>query len=478
MTDNREELEKLRESYRADPKNKDTAIRLAELYIDRGWLNEGIEIYKNLIELYPNDFSILLAYGNVCFSKQNIKESLSIFKKLTILKPKRVEGWNNLGILQLKVEDYELAKNSFKKVLELEPENHGALLNMGNYYDHIGNSDKTIEMFKRATAVRPDFIDAWFNLGNAYLKAEQYQKAIDIYNKSLKYNPKFSSAFKNIGFAYEQLVNYEKAEEFYLKALDLNKTDAALYVNIATVYTKQMKYDKAKDFFLRSVKLAPREPAGWLGLREVSLKKGDIKTYVRSTLAVLHRLDSFQIAESLKTLRKLRQNKNVDTILKSAEKLEKMGDELDAERMIAYCRSEKNRAKATLLYKRLRNITNPSDHVLHCLAEYCIKIMEYDIAVQYIQSIKEKDIFDIKMLWIALIEKKELNIAEYLIEKYLLDNQDCFEGWYQLARIKAMTGHSKEAKEYLRRSLETGFTDLDELGNEQELKKVYNAISN
>ena len=98
MTEKNEELEELRKAYKADPKNKDTATRLAQLYTDLGWLNEAISIYKDIVELYPNEFSILLAYGNICFTKQNTKEALNIFQKLTVLKPERVEGWNNLGI--------------------------------------------------------------------------------------------------------------------------------------------------------------------------------------------------------------------------------------------------------------------------------------------------------------------------------------------------------------------------------------------
>ena len=478
MNEKNEELEGLREAYKADPKNKDTATRLAQLYTDLGWLNEAISIYKDIVELYPNEFSILLAYGNICFTKQNTKEALNIFQKLTVLKPERVEGWNNLGIVQLSMEDYKAAKNSFKKVLELEPQNHGALLNMGNYYDHIGEIEKAIEMFKKAAATRPYFSEAWFNLGNAYLENKQYENAIEVFEKSLKYNPKFSSALKNIGYAYEQIENYEKAEEYYLKTLDLNKTDHALYINIATIYTKLEMYDKSKDFFLRAVKISPNDAAGWMGLRKLSLKKGDIKTYVKSTLAILHRLDSKEILESLKVLRKLRQHESIDRILKSADKLGTSSNELDVERMLVYARSDKNKDKAEIIYRRLSGKAPASAHTLHCLAEYCMKIEDYDSAIKHISDIDNKEVSDMELLWDVLVEKKEIDTAEQLIESYLQDNQDCFEGWYQLARIRSIRSDKGKAKDCLLRALEAGFTDLDLLDKDPQLKEIYDTIAN
>jgi len=477
MPEKNDELEQLREAFRADPQNRDTASRLAEMYTDLGWLNKSIQIYKDLVKTYPNDFTLLLAYGNVCFTKQNIKDALAVFKKLTVLKPARVEGWNNLGIVLLACEDYESAKNAFEKVLEIEPENHGALLNMGNYYDHVENPEKAIALFKKATAIRPYFHDAWFNLGNAYVTKKQFHKAIGAYEKTLKYDPKFFSALKNMGYAYEQLEEYAHAEKYYLQALELSKVDASLYINIASIQSIQKQYDAAKDNLLRAVKLAPKDAAGWLGLRELSLKKGDVKTYVKSTSAILHRLDCDRIAESLQTLRRLNQYASVDAILKDVDKLDKTNDTLDAERMLAYERSGKDTATASLIYKRLQGPTSPSDHVLQCLAEYCCQQQRYEKAIQYVQAMKNVGSMDLFIQWHALIAGDALDVAEQLIEKYLRDHQDCFEGWYQLARIHVKKEQLETAGDLLMQALEAGFVDLDRMDEEPRLKALYDSLT-
>ena len=149
------ELESLREAYKANPDDKDTASRLAQMYTDLGWLNEAITIYKSLVEKYPNQFSILLAYGNICFTKQQNKEALKIFQKLTVLKPERVEGWNNLGIVQLSLKDYAAAQNSFRKVLELEPQYADAHANLSVCLSRLGQPERAMEHAESAIKLDP-----------------------------------------------------------------------------------------------------------------------------------------------------------------------------------------------------------------------------------------------------------------------------------------------------------------------------------
>lgn len=477
MKEEKEALENLRDAYKQNPEDRDISLQLAQKYANLGWLNEAYSLYKKLADNYSSDFSILLAFGNLCFSKKNTEEALSVFKKITVLKPKRVEGWNNLGIVQITTKDFESAKKSFDNVLSIEPENYGALLNMGNYYNHVGNVDKSIELFKKVTEIRPYFTDAWFNLGNAYIASKLFDKAIEVLKRALKYDRKFAPAFKNIGFSFEEKGEYPEAEEYYLKALEINKTDASLYVNIANVYSKQLKYDKAKDFFLRAVKLAPKEAAGWLGLRELSLKKGDIATYIKSTLAVLHRLDVETISESIHKLRSMGQYEDVGTLLKAVARLSLDNNEIEAERLLFLNRKNNDTVKTALLYKKLSGLNNASDHILNCLAEYCYAKADFDKVIEYINSQKVKNIFDMKLLWGSLIKKNELSLAEQLLENYLVDNQDCFEGWYYLSHIKMKLNYPKKAKDLFVRALETGFTDLDRLEEEPELKELFLSFS-
>jgi tetratricopeptide (TPR) repeat protein len=470
-------LDRLRTAYQADPANRDTGANLAQWYTDLGWFNEAIGIYRELVERHPGDYSLLLDYGNILFKRLNCNEALAIFRKLTVMKPDRLEGWNNLGIIQLTLEKYADAKLSFGRVLELEPDNCGALLNIGNVYDRKGEVEKAVTMFEKATTVRRDFPDAWFNLGNAYVKTGSFEKAVTAYQRALKVQREFPSARKNLGYCFEQLQDFAQAEEQYSLALEINKADAGLYVNIANVYIRQEKFDSAKSYYLRAVKLAPKDPAGWMGLRRLSLLKGDITLYLQATLALLQRLDGAQIAESISTLRTMGNFAHVDRIIHAAEGLAPDNEELNAERLLAYLRSGPIGGRETAIYRRLSALQTPGDTIRYSLATYALETGDLDKAHAIIAAVKEPGLPHRLLQWRIAIGRSEWSNAESQIRGYLADHEDCFEGWFLLARAMAAQGRKDYARISLLKALETGFVDQAQIAADSALNAIFHELT-
>jgi tetratricopeptide (TPR) repeat protein len=471
------ELESLRNAYAADTSNRDAAVRLAQRYSDIGWYTEADEIYQGLVKNAGEDFSILLDYGNLCFKRGNLDDASRIFTRLTGIKPGRVEGWNNLGIVHLSRQDSGAAEKCFSKVLEIEPENCGALLNMGNYHDRRGEYTEAISMFERAVASKRDFVDGWFNLGNAYLNAKNYPKAAESYRRALRISPDFPSAMKNLGYACEQMGDLDEAQLFYGRALEYNKTDAMLYVNLASINTRLKKYDKARDLYLKAMQLSPREPAGWLGLRQLSILKGDIPTYIKSTLAVLRKLDNSSITESLRCLRELKCQSGVEAILKLADKLEISGDGIDAERLLAYNSLAEKESECRAIYRRLLALASPPETISLCMAEYEFGIGKYEKALGRIERTGGDDSSGVRLKWMSLLSLGRTGEAEKIVRDYLSSHSDCFDAWFTLAGICADSNRNSEAKECLVMAMETGFTDMDSMGKYPALQKIFKSIA-
>jgi tetratricopeptide (TPR) repeat protein len=473
-----ETLVRLRGAFAEKPGDLDAGSTLAQRYADLGWFNEAIEVYRDLIKTNENNFSLLLDYGNTCFKKQDLEEARGTFKKLTVISPGRIEGWNNLGIVQLSSRDNEAAIQSFKKVLELEPDNAGALLNLGNCYDRTGRPEEASALFLKAATVKPDYADAWFNLGNAYLGAGDAKKAVDAYKRAIRLQREFPSALKNLGVAYEQNGEFDEAADCYTKALALNKADAGLYVNLGNVATKKKDYDRAKQCYTTSVTLSPREMSGWMGLRHLALVKGDIEGYVKSTIAVLSRLDEAAISESAMVLRELGHFTEAADLIRRAEGLGISGDEFDAERMLAEKRKNTGEGAGTAaaLYKRLSAKSKPSDHVLTCCALYAYQSGRLGEAVGIVKRCGKRDTDAdatlASILWEGMIAARQIDEAESAIQEYLRKHVDCPSAWFLLAKIRAGQNQSAEAKQYLARALESGFSDLEKIGTDTALQEI------
>jgi tetratricopeptide (TPR) repeat protein len=324
--------------------------------------------------------------------------------------------------------------------------------------------------------LKPDFPDGWFNLGNALCALEHYPEAVEAFEKSMKYQREFPSALKNLGYAYERMGDPDAALDNYKKALELAKGDAALYVNIANVCVMQKKYDEAKTHYLLSVKLSPKEIAGWMGLRHLALLKGDVESYAKSTLAVVTRLTPEALAESLMVLREFEHFDKVDELLCRLDADAIAGDELDAERLLAYQRTDSYPGKIIALSKRLREVSSPSEHVRSCLARYAYDVREYSGALRHLESLGEPRMSDRKLLWQACIALSQYDKVQKLLREYLDDHNDCFDAWYFLAVVKIKRNEKEAAREFLIKALEFGFSDIEMLEKDEGLKTIFDSL--
>lgn len=470
-------IESLRAAYEAHPHDVEAAARLAEYFADRGWYNEALEIYREALKKHGDEYFLHLGYGNACYRHGDLNEALAAFRKLTELRPERIEGWNNSGIVLMAAGDAREAQRAFARVLEIEPDNAGALLNMGNCFMIESDHFKARELFDRAIAARPDYADAWFNLGNAHIREQEYRKAKLAFDRALRYQREFTSALKNRGLACERLGEWDEAADCYRKAADRDKTDAGIQINLANVYLGQDKLEEAKSCFLKAVKLAPKNVAGWLGLRHIALMKGDIPTYVRATMAIVPHLSDAAVAKCAEILLEINQTAQAGEIIASVDACSKEGDELDAQRLIVYQRSGHSAARQAAIYKKLSSLASKSDAILKALARYSLDRDEYAEAVKWCSTMQQIDAAARSIMTRALMAGGEREKARAIAERSIAEYPDCADFPFALARLEIEAGRRAEAQKYLLQALELGFAAREEIDAHPELSSLFKSLA-
>jgi len=477
IKNNEEKLEELRARYNREPDSIEAALALAQFYADLGWLNEAQQLYKSLLSVNQKDFALLLEYGNICFKKQEYKEAISVFKDLTVMNPARIEGWNNLGIVYLTCENIDGAAAAFSRVLEIEPDNAGALLNRGNCHFEKNELNIAHQYFERSVKAAPDFADGWFNLGNTFLAREEYDDAIHAYQRALRFRYDFVSALKNLGYVYQKKGSFDLARDQYLQALQFNKADASIYRNLAIVYTSIKNFDEAKECFLRAVRLAPRNLGGWMGLRHLSLVKGDLETYMRATTAVLPRLAGDVIAASARALRELGHWDMTAKIITQADSLNKESVLLDIERLLLYSNRKINTHRIPALEKKIQNLNSPPSEVKLGFATYLFQNKKPALAEKCLNGMPADQLSYRTLQWRVLIAQRKFDAAKEDITVFLKDHSDCFDGWFLLAGILIEQDDIEQARAMLIKALENGFNDIEAIQGNKKLKLLYQALA-
>lgn len=461
------------------PPMSDTAAKVAQAqtFSDRGWYNEAIELFSHIVDTTTDDPVLLLEYGNTLFKKGDYKGAGVQFERITSIRPDRIDGWNNLGIVQTKLGDVKAAHESFSHVLSLEPDNTGALLNKGNCYFDDGRYEDALEYFKKACNVRVDLPDGWYNLGNTYIALEKFDDARLALEKALRFSRDFPSALKNLGWIYEKEGRYFEAERCYAEALLSQKSDSRLHVNIGNVFVRQKRYDEAKKSFLKAIRLAPNDLSGWMGLRGYALAKGDIGTFVRSTMAVLSRLSDEVLAQTIEVLYELQQGDKADMVLAQAERLGKKGPLLDIQRLLLYQRQGIEREVIKPVLERLCTLEAPDDTVSRGLARYFLSEQEYNKVIGYIAMIAQPDGIAMGLRWRALISLGRHAEARREILDFVKLHGEGYDTFFLLANIEAHKKNRKRAETLLVYALDYGFCNMKEIHDNPLLHELFESMA-
>jgi len=454
-----------------------STLERAQAFSDRGWYNEAIELFSQIVDGAPADPVALLEYGNTLFKKGDLKGAGALFEKIVSLRPDRIDGWNNLGIVQTRLGDVAAAHESFSHVLSIEPDNTGALLNKGNCFFSDGRYHEALACFTRACTVRADLADGWYNLGNTYIALGRLNDARMALEKALRLSRDFPSAQKNLGWIHEKEGRMDEAERCYTEALSSQKSDSRLYVNLGNVYVKQKRYDDAKKSFLKAIRLAPNDLNGWMGLRGYALAKGDIGTFVRSTMAVLGRLSDEVLAQSIEVLYELQQTDKADMVLAQAERLGKKGPLLEVQRLLLYQRQGIDREVIKPVLDRLCAMENPDDAVCRGLARYFLTEQSYKDVVRYIGLIRYPDGIAAGLRWRAMVGLGNLADARREIREYVRLNGEGFDTFFLLADIEARKNNRKRAETLLVYALDFGFCNMKEIHVNPVLHELFESMA-
>ncbi|MCF7793725.1 MAG: tetratricopeptide repeat protein [Candidatus Cloacimonetes bacterium] len=219
-----------------------------------------------LMNSYLNNYDEALEYQLKALQlHQEMKNDITI-----------AEGYNNIGNIYIKMNNYEKALGQFQLSLEHNPSSARTFNNLCHAHNHLKQYDKALEYgkialeFSRREKSHPDrartHIFAHINLGEIYLNQKKYDKAIEILHQTLQLSqqrkddtPMITSYY--LGTAYQRNQDFSKAVKYLeiaeQQALEHQNREYLIHIYKALHEVHESRDDlgKALDYLKKYVNL-------------------------------------------------------------------------------------------------------------------------------------------------------------------------------------------------------------------------------
>lgn len=259
-------------------------------YHSNNKLDEAENIYKQLLNINPDDINILNLLGLLYLAKNKAQDAITYLSKAFILKktPYIVSNlakayymndeplnaiklykmalssgetddiYYSIALAYKKLKDYDSLISNYKKALELNPKHYNACYNLSIAYKELGKSDMALFYAEKCVEIKNNDDELFALISGYYEDMKCYTSSIEALRRAILINNNNYLYFYNLGVLLARTGKIKEAEAAYIKSIELNKNHIESYVNLASLY-KNNDNNKALEYLMAAYKIAPNE---------------------------------------------------------------------------------------------------------------------------------------------------------------------------------------------------------------------------
>ena len=213
------------------------------------WKKNESRIKQDLIE-------ITITKGDLLLSEGKYEEGLSIFKNIINYEKNNVEVWKKTGITYFVLQQYENALECFNIVLQLDKKDLRTFYNIGLTYELLYDTrnDDTTKT----------------NTNNINLKKYYENAALIYYKIALTANPTHFESLVALGIYFYKLGDYHQSKKQLELAINIRNNDWRLLLAMGCVLSDGYNhYKEAKEYFEKSLSFNSNSNVAKLNLSQV-----------------------------------------------------------------------------------------------------------------------------------------------------------------------------------------------------------------
>lgn len=154
--------------------------RLVILGLDagvKGRADEQLEMYTQLVELFPEDERAHFLLGGVYNGRQEYDRAIAEYRKATEINPEFSPAYNILGYVARAAGEFDVAEKAFQDYIRLLPDEPNPYDSYAEFLMKRGRFDESIEQYRKALEVDPTFQFSYIGVANNQILKGEFEPA-------------------------------------------------------------------------------------------------------------------------------------------------------------------------------------------------------------------------------------------------------------------------------------------------------------
>ena len=252
-------------------------LYLGDVFRQTGDYANSSEYYEKAMGMMPADPYAGLKAAEAYTLAGNLKNALSILKKIELKFPGNTMLLKKMGLLEYQLADKENARKHLEKYVQNGEKDGPAFMALASLYVVSGENDKAIDTYNKALTTTDNKNSCEIELSKLYLQKKEPDQAMRHLSGIISRNPDFDHVNKYMAEAFEMIGDRKKATVFYEKEKVLFGDKGEYQEKLGAAYFDLNNMVEAEREYLKLVKTDTANSCAYFRLAIINLKKGKIE---------------------------------------------------------------------------------------------------------------------------------------------------------------------------------------------------------
>ena len=232
-------------------------IDLGALYQKTGRPEDAVEIYKKLLEFYPNNIGVRIRLANL-YTRLGFEDQASLQMQEIKERAKPGDpGRQTLGLIYLRQGKLDEAIEELNLIISVWPEDKKTIYYLAVAYQEKGELDKSLAYFSQIEKDSKYFPDSQMHMAFILDSQEKHDQAKKILEKAIAVNKSNAELYLMLSSIYENLEAYDAAMKVIKEGLQQNDKNIDLIFRLGVLLDKSGDKQACLDEMKKVLEINP-----------------------------------------------------------------------------------------------------------------------------------------------------------------------------------------------------------------------------